>query len=1811
MAHAFSSDLDACTSAQFALDAYLHKLNIKNLGLKSKMGRTWNQFLLLFWKNWTLQSRKVILTIFEILIPLVFAALLLIIRSYVEFEQYESPIVYGSHSVNQLPPTLLPPNVTNSTLPPYYWKIAYAPKGKAADEIMRRVVERLKTNFTVVQPVQLESAMGFNSEEDLLAVLKLTPTENILGGIIFQSGFQDNGKGIPANLTYKIRLSNSMRNVEKQSSFMTQWQTQSLFPFYQLPGPRNKDDTYGGVPGYYREGFLALQYAVDMAILQAQGATVNHATLMQRYPYPPYIDDTYVAVLQTTLPDLIMVSLVLVALGIAKNVAYEKEKRLKEAMKMMGLANWIHWSAWFIKYFIYLLITISLMTLMFCIKVGDLRAAVVTHSDPSVIFVFLMLYATVSIMYSFACSALFSKANSAAVAAGVSWFITYMPYYFIMLFYQRMTLPGKLACCLLSNTAMGLGTQLIAIFEGTGEGVQWSNINRPVSVDDDFTLLHIMLMMVGDIIIYGVFTWYVEAVFPGEYGVPQGWNFFLKPSYWCGTPVITEVLAGDSFAMKVRSGSFFEEEPTDMEAGVQIRGLTKIFPKNKAAVNGISLNMYRGQITVLLGHNGAGKTTTMSMLTGFIPPTSGTAFMNGCSIRGNLEGVRSSLGLCPQHDVLFGDLTVEEHLYFFGKLKGLTSSAVKKESDHYIEATGLQDKRKQLAKSLSGGMKRKLSVAIALIADSKVVMLDEPTSGMDPDARRSTWDLLETHKTDRTILLTTHHMDEADLLGDRIAIMSEGELQCCGTSLFLKKKYGVGYHMVMVKSPLCDVRRVSDLIHSYIPSAAMESDVGAELSFILPNEASDKFEGLFTKLEESKEELGISSYGASLTTMEEVFIKVGENSDSTLRDKLHHTSVANHNHHHETNGPLPSKEHNGVVQNGHSNGVAPSSPGLTKRSHYGSMDSLHQGSLLGESTLIDMPGDISNGSILGDKFTSTSKLSLTTRRNKGPRLYAQQFWAMLIKHILHSMRNFILATVQLAVPLLTTSVAVVLILVAPQLEASPPLVISATPYQNSIAQFSKGKNLSHPVTESLSSMYSQHFQGTATQVVDIDSLTSIPHDMRDYLISEGESSISAFNSRNLVSATFEYYDNKPVVIGNITLGNISLLVGTAFYNNQPYHTSPLSLNAIDNAYLMHYLTKDHRVTVINEPLPPTLQEQFSEQSDTFGMGSMIAFVMMFGMAFLASSFGVFLMMESSTKAKHLQIVSGVHSTTFWLSKLIWDIINYMIPCILIGILMLACRVESYALEGRVWDLYLLLFLHGWAIIPLSYLLSFLFKEPASGYVRILIINIALSMVMYFTYEVLSIPDLGLEDIAEILDWVFMLMPLYSLGAAMETYYLHFNHIKICLSFPPFSLQYCDAQGISYEPDYLTWEGEGIGRYLVYLAVEGFVYMSLVFLVDSSLFKKVAPKLRKAFCRRKALVYSEMNKVTGLAADEDVATEKSRITDTPLTKLCQTDALLISDLRKVYSLRGGQGLVAVDGISVGVPLGECFGLLGINGAGKTTTFKMLTGDESVTSGTAFLDGYSIKSDIKLVQQRMGYCPQFDALIDQMTGRETLTMYGRLRGVPEAHIPAEVNRLLKILTIEPHADKLTKTYSGGNKRKLSTAIALMGDPPIVFLDEPTTGMDPVARRLLWDTLSQIRASGKCIILTSHSMEECEALCTRLAIMVNGQFKCLGSVQHLKHRFGQGYTVLAKARHGGDLSGFKQHMEEQFPGSKLKDEHQGMVHYHITNTQLTWAQIFGTMERAKSRYDIEDYSVSQTTLEQVFLNFARMQREDVRQR
>lgn len=379
----------------------------------------------------------------------------------------------------------------------------------------------------------------------------------------------------------------------------------------------------------------------------------------------------------------------------------------------------------------------------------------------------------------------------------------------------------------------------------------------------------------------------------------------------------------------------------------------------------------------------------------------------------------------------------------------------------------------------------------------------------------------------------------------------------------------------------------------------------------------------------------------------------------------------------------------------------------------------------------------------------------------------------------------------------------------------------------------------------------------------------------------------------------------------------------------------------------------------------------------------------------------------------------------------------------------------------------------------------------------------------------------------------------------------------------------------------------VGRNLFAMAVEGVVFFVITLLIQYRFFIKPRPVTAKL--------------PPLIDEDEDVARERQRI----MNEGGRSDILEVKGLTKIYRMKRKP---AVDRLCVGIPPGECFGLLGVNGAGKTTTFKMLTGDTDVTAGEAFLKGDSILSNMQEVHQNMGYCPQFDAINELLTGREHLELYALLRGVPYKEVCKVAEWAVRRLGLVKYSEKCAGSYSGGNKRKLSTAIALIGGPPVVFLDEPTTGMDPKARRFLWNCALSVIKEGRSVVLTSHSMEECEALCTRMAIMVNGRFRCLGSVQHLKNKFGDGYTIIVRISGSNpDLKPVEEFFSHAFPGSVLKEKHRGMLQYQLRSSQSSLARIFSILSKNKKKLHIEDYSVSQTTLDQVFVNFAKDQSDD----
>lgn len=238
------------------------------------------------------------------------------------------------------------------------------------------------------------------------------------------------------------------------------------------------------------------------------------------------------------------------------------------------------------------------------------------------------------------------------------------------------------------------------------------------------------------------------------------------------------------------------------------------------------------------------------MLTGLFPSTSGSMKIHGYDVSTSIDQIRNFLGVCPQHDILFDELTGEEHLVFYASIKGVKQSAIPEQVAHYIESVGLTPSEAQrLSKDLSGGMKRKLSIAIALIGGSEVIFLDECTAGLDPLSRRKIWKLLQCIKKNKTIIMTTHSMEEADLLGNRIAIMKKGEVSVVGTNVSLKKQFGIGYHLTFSKEEKCDDKLLSEFVLKRIKSSEIVNSSAMEMTFRLPYESASNFSSFFEDLE--------------------------------------------------------------------------------------------------------------------------------------------------------------------------------------------------------------------------------------------------------------------------------------------------------------------------------------------------------------------------------------------------------------------------------------------------------------------------------------------------------------------------------------------------------------------------------------------------------------------------------------------------------------------------------------------------------------------------------------------------------------------------------------------------------------------------------------------------------------------------------------------------------------------------------------------------------------------------------------------------
>lgn len=1645
---------------------------------------------LLLWKNYLIQIRTPVRTLIELTIPLTMSIVLVILRLLVDSQEIQHPIMFENFTMNEC--------LMTSAILSRPWNIGWSPEESVFAKIIMSSTDVFKHDQYTY------GFESFRSEEEMEARIihdkNSSTKDSLLAGIIFDDMEKD--VTYPKHIKIRIRFPGLSRHIDLQSTTLdTQapnWKTHIVFPLYQPFGPRDAHSKFGGQPGYCVEGFLPLQDRLFSAIykhfkqMNDDFVSSQPEFVFQRFAYGPYTQDQYLPALILFISIFIILMYTYSCISTIKMVTVEKETQMKSAMKIMGLPNWMHWTAWTLKEFSQWMLPSTFITILLTIQWTS-HGCVLRHTNPVVLLMILSVYAFTSIMLCFLISVCFNRANSAATVGSAVWFVTYAPYLVMQPHYIEMGQIQLRLWCLLSNTAIGYIFQFLVNYEGAGVGLQWDNLFITNSPTDSASAGDLLLQLLFDAVLYFCLAIYIETAFPGIYGIPKPWYFPLQPTYWCG------------YSRK-------DKDHVILQKGIQLKNLCKIYPNGKVAVANLSMEMHEDQITVMLGHNGAGKSSTMSMLSGLIKPTSGTAYVNGYDIWSEMSKIRECIGLCPQYNLLFPELTVKEHLQFFGMLKGRRDQDLEQEINSYVKRLEMESKLNCRAATLSGGYKRKLSVCIALVGKSKVVLVDEPTSGMDPNARRHLWDLLQVEREGRTVVMTTHMMGEADLLGDRIAILSEGRLKCIGTPFNLKTDpEGYRYTLSLVKvtsheTRKVDVYKITEFLKSYCDTICLASSSGTELKYKLVD--SSELPKLLTTLNERKNEYGIKDFGISLISLEDVYMRV------TRSDEVPKVSQIQHYEKDE------SEKHHASFCNGEVSVPISFSVGINK---------------------------------------DCSKCER----------WKQEFKAMMVKKMLVSRRFWDMHLVQILITMMFVVIAYIVTYSWRGNTDLPPLTFSLKTYRKPVILIRPLKGPETNFTRDFFNILKQvvEEQNAVTQYTTESNVLNTNNNDRSfdqYLLNEYKKSLTTVNEKYIAAYGIE--DDKIKI----------------YFNNQPYHSLPIALNIAQNVLYKIRTNASNSLTFVNYPFPYLPSEKIIKLEGGSNLGFQIGFNTGFAQAFVSAMFLLSIMKEKITGARHLQYVSGVSTTAYWSASVFWDFIMYFLPLVTEVFMLYCYQDEAFSDPEQLVQVIVLFIAYNWAITPLMHVMSFLFDVPSLAFMIMSVIGLFTGCSVFLIALVMEIrPLLMIEEVRN-----------------LETVSIWFPHFALCNGLKNIYRNY-DARisnHLTYEGNY-SWEQPGIGRNLFVLFVVGFISNVTLLSVENIIYKsrKAFKIIKKYWSHSKKKprfdLDFELRPDSNDSVDFDVAQEKYVV-----EKSSKIDYfVLVKNVSKYY------GKVAVvKSINLALGSHECFALLGTNGAGKTTTFKMLTTQLNVDSGTISICSKDTVRERNQVLQIIGYCPQQDALIDKLTGREMLNMFCTLRGIPHQERPFVVSQLSNRLQFQEFLDVPAGNYSGGNKRKLNAAISMVGDPPVLLLDEPTSGMDPDARIQLWNVLQSEREKGKCVIITTHSFDECEALCTRMAVMVEGEIRCIGSAQYLKSKYASGHKLHVKFP-TKLLENVKLHVSTHLPGSTIHEEFKGMITFQVPS-EIPCSNIFSSMEKAKIESIIEDYSIQQTSLEQVFTQIVK---------
>jgi ATP-binding cassette subfamily A (ABC1) protein 5 len=1618
-----------------------------------------NQLKAVTYRNFLLKKYNKRKTFQEIFIPIYLILIIFAVKSAVKFKFYEDKDASIQGNISSFWGPLENENTIGFILPE-----------NSNDEIINKIMNTpILKNYKSLRFENEDQLVKYNEDQN-----------NLIAGIVFDNDLftytiRINGTSVPDSEADAISNYGRSRVAgEESTSYLTKFSyLQSVIDTSIINLKTN----------------ISITVDTDIGILGRAGIRASQGNIASNKIYSLYMNFLFLGHI------LIIITF----------LVEEKEKKIKEGMLMSGVHPSIFWLSWEIVYFVLICVTCILITAFL----------VLTKSyefiNPVILFIILILYGLSNCSMGFIISTFFKKSKTATSFTGAFTSLIFILYFAVSYLNKSLKM---IFCIFLSPITFGLTMEEIGIKEDLTEKITFGNlfssdIGKNIVILVINNILYLIMAIVFDYFLDEYSTFRLKKV--SKLSVEEEESKEYEQDIEEDTRRNEKSLVEVSNVSKV-----FKRTVTENNDENRKEKKKNIFSKNDEteesflAVNHVNFKAYKNEIFAILGHNGAGKTTLIQIMIGLISASGGNVYFDGNDISSNTTKIHQQFGVCSQSSILFDELTVEDHIKIFAKIKN-----VEVDIDQVLKEVDLEQKKEDKVINLSGGQKRKLCIAIAVIGNPRYIFLDEPTTGLDPLSRRKIWDLLLKKKEGRIIFLTTHYMDEADILADRKLILNHGKIRCLGTSLYLKNHFNMEYSLD-IESPSCD--KVDTLIRKYIPESSYDkrdnekqiknSDIEMR-TWKLPISSTTKFSDLFNEIEQYTGENNlIRNYALSMPTLEELFIRL------------------------EEENPESSKNINSNIKN--------------------------------DTFTINMHEEL-------PKLEKVKEIS-----NFQKILYLIQFRLKIFFH------NKTFSSSALLVPVIVSILTFVIIKLMNNIQIKEFKSIEISP-----------------------NMYNDSVWNINTNDLNIPNFTK---DLYSSII-KGKMTEYSDKELNNISKTI---DKEPYYVSSISgvLNNNNNYKFNVYYNISMTHSLPATMNAISNSILA---SKN-----INERIV-TKSQPFSYANYIYLTVSTIIIGIYLGAAFLSGSsiYGPLMVRERVNQLLQQLQLNGISRFNYWISALISDNFLFLITCFMViivgAIFQPSCFLNVYNL---IIIIITLLFWSSCTIIY-QYILSFAFgKEDTANsfmplinllpsYVGVIIFSLINSLnVSYDPTKIFSTAAILVEIVITLINPPYAIMGILN---ALFTVDFYKNLLHMDTGFG-FLLRF--HSGIS--PLLIT--------VIVIIPFYFFILLSLDNIKNQTNAKDIYTPDHETIQKNEAIISN---------GDKDVYHEYLSIKENyemfPIStiQLCKEYKVNLSrnpekrkaidsketnykfgDIHKSKYGKNNYVKTAVEDVSFGINRHECFGLLGPNGAGKSTTLNMVTSTIPQTTGRIYYDGVESYA-ARLNEISLGYCPQNDIYWKELTIREHIEFFLRIRGYPSYKVKEYTDHYIRCCKLEEHQNKRASKLSGGTKRKLCLLVAICGYPNQILLDEPTAGMDPSTRRYVWNIIKGTKNNNNsAIIMTTHSMEEAENLCDRIGILINGRLVCIGSPEHIKMKYGNSYNLEVQSR---NIETFHKRIieENKLLGEdyKKEDKSYDRINYEIS-LQKGVGKIFKIMENCKKEGLISDYSFSQTTLEQVFINFAKLQ-------